>query len=192
MYGTTIHLESIITGLDRNHLGQWAHYMILYKRLIALALDVNKQQPTARHFVWHFRITTAKYKCEKGIDLLLLQTTINIQFNWWVLLRKMSSIIQMIYSQHFWNEIILSWSSLIQQFSFSRKKQSTSNQQGLVKIYWCVVTLQWLSAGIPSTMQWSVYAGANFVVSNKLHNTFGITSESTTLLLEMDFQKRVM
>lgn len=129
---------------------------------------------------------------KKGIDLLLLQTTINIQFNWWVLLRKMSSIIQMIYSQHFWNEIILSWSSLIQQFSFSRKKQSTSNQQGLVKIYWCVVTLQWLSAGIPSTMQWSVYAGANFVVSNKLHNTFGITSESTTLLLEMDFQKRVM
>lgn len=111
------------------------------QRSIALALDVNKLQPDIfAQCLWHF--TTAKYKSVRtGIDLLSLQTTINIQFSWYALLHKMYPLIQVIYSQHFCNDMILSWMSLIKQFSFSRKKQSTANQQKLDLLMCCYSTM---------------------------------------------------
>lgn len=50
-----------------------------------------------------------------------------------------------IYSQHFCNGMILSWPSLIKQFSFSRKKQSTANQQRLDLFMCCysAMTVSW-------------------------------------------------
>lgn len=96
-----------------------------------------------------------------------------------MLLRKICSLIQMIYSQHFCNGMILSWPSFIKQFSFSRKKQSTANQQRFIDVLLLDNDCQ---LGLNQTLK-CLCRSQSFSVKFKLHNTFHIISESTCLKL---------